>query len=110
MLRLSLCCLSVCLFCVCFVLSLCLFVVCGWLWLSASLEQYLVSQGSSVASFVSLCDSMVDGGDEAIAVFLSLLSVLTDFEAWISMARDEAKRRYVKQIVAGYAAMAAQQQ
>lgn len=77
---------------------------------AASLEQYLASQGSSVASFVSLCDSLVRAGDDGMALFLSLLTTLTDFEAWVSMARDEDKRKYVKQIIAGYAAMATQQQ
>ena len=76
----------------------------------ASLEQYLSSEGSSVSSFVSLCESLVDAGDEGMALFLSLLATMTDFEAWVSMARDEAKRRYVRQVIAGYAAMAAQQQ
>ena len=69
-----------------------------------SLERYLASQGSTVASFVLLCESLVAGGDDGLAVFLSLLATVTDFQAWTAMARDEAKRRYVKQIIAGYAA------
>lgn len=68
------------------------------------------SQGSSVASFVSLCGGLVQAGDDNMALFLSLLSTLTDFEAWVSLARDEAKRKYVRQIIAAYAAMAEQQQ
>ena len=82
----------------------------GFCGLSASLEQYLSSEGSSVAAFVSLCQSLVGRGEEGVSVFLELLATLTDFEAWASMARDEAKRKYVKQILAAYAQMASQQQ
>ena len=84
--------------------------VCSLVRLPASLERFVCSEGSSVPAFVSLCQSLVASGEEGVSVFLELLAALTDFEAWASMARDEAKRKYVKQIIAAYAQMAAQQQ
>ena len=92
--------------CVLCCVVLCCVVLC-WLVVPASLERYLLCEGSSVASFVALCDTLVAAGDDGMGVFLSLLTTLTDFEAWVSMARDEAKRIYVKRIIATYAAMAA---
>ena len=62
-----------------------------------------------MSEFVALCGSLHDEGDAGMCLFLSLLTTLTDFEAWVSMARDEEKRSYVKHIIAGYAAMTAQQ-
>ena len=78
----------------------------GWAVLE-SLERFLSSEGSSVSSFVSLCESLVAADDAGMATFLSLLTTLTDFQAWVSMARDEAKRNYVKRIIAHYATMQA---
>jgi hypothetical protein len=71
------------------------------------LTDFIQSQGCSVQDFFSLCRaaSETERGDALLLPFIDFLERLTDFEAFMDMSRDEAKRKYVQQILTAYAGL-----
>ena len=66
-----------------------------------------MERGCSVSQFMRLCQSLSghNVGGEAVQLLLELLHQLTSFTTFVELARDEGKRKYIKQILLGYAAM-----
>ena len=81
-----------------------------WLCCAGDLESFIVEQGSSVPKFMKLCQALErhKEGSDAVQLLLELLSQLTSFTTFVELARDEGKRKYIKQILVGYAAMVPQ--
>ena len=76
----------------------------------SQLADFIQAQGCSVADFFTLCRaaSETERGDALLLPFIDFLERLTEFEAFMDMARDAAKRAYVQQILTAYAAQMTQ--
>ena len=59
----------------------------------SQINAFLVGEGSSTEDFFSLCHQSIEGGqDDDAAGFSSMLLTLTDYDAFLMMMREEAKR------------------
>jgi hypothetical protein len=69
------------------------------------LEEFIVSKKCTVEDFYGMCEKAAEHGDENFESFLSILTQMLEFQTFMDMCRDKAKREYVQQVLKQYAKM-----
>ncbi len=71
------------------------------------LEEFIVSRKSTVEDFYALCKSAQEMGDDNIDAFVSILTQVTEFQSFVDLCRDPAKRKFVNGVLQQYSKMLA---
>lgn len=69
------------------------------------LEEFIVSKNCTVDDFYGMCQQAAEHGDENFESFISILTQMLEFQTFMDMCRDKAKREYVQQVLKQYAKM-----
>ena len=68
------------------------------------IEAFIAGQGYTAADFYRLLKKADDAGEETVTGFVKTLLTVFEFDVFVSLCRDEGKRGYLKQIMAGWRA------
>ena len=62
------------------------------------LEDFIISKKCTVEEFYDMCAKAQEHGDENIESFISILTQMLEFQTFVDLCRDKAKRQYVQQV------------